>query len=162
MNFWASFSSNFSLMKQFTLTACAVFTMLSAFGQTPRYTVDQTSAESVVNALFYAAQTRDFEVLRDLCDDTTTDMDAKRVCSLAAVADQIASYGGSEKSKLELESFIKAFEMGRIAGNFGLSVRSTGEFHEVPVLIDRDGDGNLEAETIILIKRREKLYITSL
>ena len=72
------------------------------------YDIDFTSPESVVNAIFYAAQTEDFTILQYLCPPIAdySDGDVKDLCSLSEM----------DNDQEMVDGFVAAFKDGYING----------------------------------------------
>jgi hypothetical protein len=126
------------------------------------YEIDFKDPQSVVNAIFYAAQTRDFAVLRCLCDPYgKADGDTKELCSISQVAEQIEDYGGSENTKKILDGFVATFESGRISGQVTYEDYEVTQFAKVPFLFNHPGGENRRDETMKLVKRHGNWYLSS-
>jgi len=152
-------------MKQLVLILTILAsTSLTAVGQDKKsYDVDFTDPKSVVNAIFYAAQTRDFAIMQMLCDSYGEgDGDTKGLCSIAAVAKQVDDYGGSENTKKGLNEFVKMFESGRITGQVTYHKGDNGtEYASVPFWFNHPGGESRSEETMKLVKRHGNWYLSS-
>ena len=98
-----------------------VFAFLAMFvkvnAQVKPYVIDFKDPKSVVNALFYSAQTKDFEVLQCLCDPFgENDGDTRSLCSIRNLFAQTAEYGGNETTQQVINQFTQMFQTGRISG----------------------------------------------
>ena len=147
-------------MPKFALIT-ALFTLfnLNAISQNATYTLDYTNPESVVNAMFYAAQTKDYAILQCLCDPFGDgDGDVKQLCSISQVAEQIEKYGGSAESKATVDEFVSMFTTGRITGQVTFSKGGGEEFAHVPVYINHPGGPSRSDENIKLVKRYGNWY----
>ena len=148
-------------MKKMTLILTVlIMTRLTAVGQEKKsYNIDFTDPKSVVNAIFYAAQAKDFGIMQCLCDPYGQgDGDTKRLCSISAVAKQIDDYGGSENTQKGLDEFIKVFESGRLSGQVTYEEYRGTEFANVPFLF---GGENRIDESMKLVKRHGNWYLGS-
>lgn len=102
------------------------------------------SPEGVVNAVFTAARTNDFESLANLCDPAEeNDKDTQMICNLATDPEF-------------RDSFIEYFGFGKVTGD--ASISDGGNLAEVPVMMGTNGDTE---EKIKLIKRDGKWYLFS-
>ena len=88
------------------------------------YDIDFTSPESVVNAIFYAAQTGDFNILQHLCPPIAdaSDGDVKDLCSLSEMHDD----------QEMVDEFVAAFKDGYINGPVTYRVYQGYQLAEVP------------------------------
>ena len=100
---------------------------------------------NVVNAIFYAARTQDFQILGELCDpEGKGDGDTRSICDLAF-------------SK-ENEEFVEVFKNGKVSGSTTNESNEYGDFAAVPILFGPKGD---KKETMNLVKRDGKWYLSS-
>ncbi len=126
------------------------------------YEIDFKDPQSVVNAIFYAAQTRDFAILSCLCDPYGKgDGDTKGLCSISRVAEQIKDYGGSENTKKTLDEFVSMFEIGRISGQVIYQEYEGTQIAKVPFIFNHPGGASRSDETMELIKRHGNWYLSS-
>jgi len=124
------------MKRLFILLAVSVF-MLSCGGSQG---LDQTKPENVVEAVFKAAKSGNFEELKLLCDPNgENDGDTRRICEL------------TEEDKAE---FVEFFKDGKVSGQAAIN----GDEAEVPFTF---GPGGTETETMRLIKRGDKWYLYS-
>jgi len=158
----------------------------SVFGQNDvRYTFDQTDPKSVVNAMFYAASSQDFDILGNICDPLNMgDDDSKFICWLADTAltqtatfDDIVSESGTHfdtltddqarrEIKIMLQKwgiiFIQMFSTGKISGDVKFSDGNEG-IPDVPTayvpIKYYDDEGKIETDTVILIQRSGNWYM---
>jgi hypothetical protein len=151
-------------MTRLTLILTVFFsTSFMAVGQDKKsYSIDFADPKSVVNAIFYAAQTKDFGVLQCLCDPYGQgDGDTKGLCSISQVAKQIEDYGGSENTKKGLDEFVKMFESGRISGQVTYEDYEGTQYANVPFLFNHPGGASRSDETMKLVKRHGNWYLSS-
>lgn len=141
-----------------------VSTSFMAVGQDKKsYDINFTDPKSVVNAIFHAAQTKDFGILQCLCDPYGQgDGDTKGLCSISQVAKQIEEYGGSENTKKELDGFVKMFESGRISGQVTYEDYEGTQHAKVPFWFNHPGGESRSNETMNLVKRHGNWYLSSL
>ena len=134
-----------------------LITSLNIFAQ---YKIDFKKPESVVNAIFYAAQTKDYSILQCLCDPFGKgDGDTKRLCSLSKIAEQIKNYGGNEKIKKMLSEFSRVFEAGSISGQITFSEYEGGKLANVPIIINHPRGNKRSDETLTLVQRYGNWYL---
>jgi len=139
-----------------------IISFQSLYGQDKKYEIDFTDPESVVNAVFYAAQTKDYSILQCLCDPFGDgDGDTKSLCSISKMAEQVNSYGGNEKTKQMLSEFVGMFEVGRVSGQITFSEFEGVKFAEVPFLFNHPGGEKRSDETMNLVQRFGNWYISS-
>ena len=147
-------------MKKFIIAVLCIISC-NAFCQTNQFKLDQTKPESVVNAIFYAAQTEDYSILENLCDPTGEgDGDTKSLCSVYYAELQVKSYGGSLETKELIKSFKEAFSCGRICGKTTYETNENVEYATVPILFNGDGSGKTQ-EKMELVKRDGLWYLSS-
>jgi hypothetical protein len=144
----------------FTISA---LTSLTVAGQNKKaFEIDFTDPKSVVNAIFYAAQTNDFSIMQCLCDSFGEgDSDTKRLCSISQIAKQIKDYGGSENTKKGLDEFVKIFELGRISGQVTYEEYKGTQYANVPFLFNHSGVKSRSDESMKLVKRYGNWYLSS-
>jgi hypothetical protein len=125
-------------MKILLLSVLAVFIMAACGSQG----TDFSKPESVVEAIFKAAKTKDFESLKALCDPKgENDGDTKDICGVA-------------DNKEMQEEFVQFFEKGKVSG----SARIEGDEAEVDFTFGPSGN---DTETMNLIQRDGKWYLKS-
>ncbi len=126
----------------FTFIAIFFMTSCGSSGQNTSEEIDFTKPESVVQAVFDAAQSGNFEILKNLCDPIgENDGDTKRICTCA----------DDEKNRAEL---IEYFKTGKVAG----AAKINGEEAEVDFTFGPNGN---DKETMKLINRDGKWYLYS-
>ena len=114
------------------------------------FTLNSKTPENVVNAIFYAARTQDFQILGELCDpEGEGDDDSKSLCALG----RNEIHQGSEH-QITRENFVEVFKNGKISG---VTTKRDGGA-KVPILFGPDGD---KEETMKLFKRDGKWYLYS-
>jgi len=139
-----------------------VSTGFMAVGQYKKsYDIDFADPKSVVNAIFYAAQTKDFGILQCLCDPYGQgDGDTKDICSISQVAKQIEGYGGSVNTKKELDDFVKMFKSGKISGQVTYEYYKETQYAKVPFLFNHPLGASRSDETMNLVKRHGNWYLS--
>ena len=115
-------------------------TSTPALTATPTAVSEGTGPEDVLQIVFDAAKTGDFEALANLCDPLgENDGDTQMICDLSTV-------------ETNRESFIEYFSQGRISEEAVVN----GDSAEVPFLFGPDGDAD---ETMGLIQRDGQWYL---
>lgn len=153
-------------MKKSTLilTALAlVSTSSTVFGQNKKtYEIDFTNPESVVNAIFYAAQTKDFAIMQLLCDPYGQgDGDTKKLCAISQIAKQTESHDDSENAKNKLSEFVKIFEQGQVNGQVTNEMFKGVQYAKVPFFFHYPDKESQINETMQLVKRHGNWYLSS-
>lgn len=107
--------------------------------------LDQTKPESIMNAIFEAANSGNYDALGNLCDPKgENDKDTKMICKL-----------GKGKADDELKSdFKKYFAKGKVTG----TPKIEGDKCKLDFTFGRDGT---KKETMNFIKRDGKWYLYS-
>jgi hypothetical protein len=106
--------------------------------------IDLTNPVAVVQAVFAAADTDEFDTLAGLCDPIgENDGDTRDICNLAT-------------DEANRGSFVESFATGRITG--GVQLSEDGSQIEIGILFGPDGQ---REETMTLINRDGKWYLFS-
>lgn len=128
------------------------------------FDLNHENPTSVVNAIFHAAETGEYEILGGLCDPLARgDGDVKNICQLG--------YGFSEAQKKELEEngksvddfkkeFKDVFGKGEIIGNTKFESNDYGNYAKVDFYFYPDGS-NKRKETMNLVQRGNNWYLSS-
>ncbi|MCF6365210.1 MAG: hypothetical protein L3J35_03315 [Bacteroidales bacterium] len=132
-------------MKNFIIILVAGF-LFSCGGSSE---VDQTKPESILNAVFSAANSGDYALLKDFCDPKGEgDKDVQMICEVAA-----------ENADKELISeFKKYFSKGKITGEVDIEKDDGVEYAELPFSFGPNGD---KKEVMVLVKREGNWYLYS-
>lgn len=140
-----------------------ISTSLTLIGQGGKsYEIDFSDPISVVNAIFYAAQSKEFAIMQCLCDPYGQgDGDTKKLCSISAVANQIKDYEGNENSQKGLIEFVKIFESGRVNGLITYEEYDGTEYANVPFLFNHPNGASRSDESMKLVKRYGNWYLSS-
>jgi len=150
-------------MKQLSLILIFIYsTSIVSFGQNKKnYKIIFTDPASVVNAIFYAAQTRDFAIMQCLNDPYgESDGDVNGLCSISNIAKQIKEDGENENIKKGLDEFVKYFESGRITGEITYSEVDGIEYAEVPFWFNHPGGESRSNEVMKLVNRYGNWYLS--
>jgi len=149
------------MKKHLTIALLVIGSLYNMYGQ-KKYKIDFTDPESVVNAIFYSAQTKDYSILQCICDPLGKgDGDTKRLCSISKLAEQVKSYGGSEKTRQILDEFVSTFELGRVNGQVTFIEFEGEKIAKVPFLFNHPGGEKRSNETMNLVQRFGNWYISS-
>ena len=147
--------------KQFFLLIAAMMA-IPAFTQTKQYVVDFKDPKSVVGAIFYAAQTKDFKLLESLPDPLgKSDGDVQKLTSIAELEKQVKDYGANDNVQIEIDGFISAFQTGRVTGKVTYGKEGNVETAYVPFYFSSSKGENRSTETMVLIKREGNWYLYS-
>ena len=125
-----------------------------------KYEIDFSNPENVVNAIFYAANTKDYAVLLCITDPfDESDVDIKRLREVPKLAELIK--GVSTKEMIDLvKDFIITFSNGKITGPAIFETHENDLYAEIPVLISTP-IGEQISEKITLIERYGNWYLLS-
>lgn len=143
-----------------------VFAFLAMFvkvnAQVKPYVIDFKDPKSVVNALFYSAQTKDFEVLQCLCDPFgENDGDTRSLCSISNLFAQTSEYGGNETTQQAMNQFTQMFQTGRISGPVTFEELDGLKYANVPFIFNHPGGENRSNESMKLVNRYGNWYFSS-
>lgn len=141
-----------------------LITTTICFGQVKStYNIDFTDPKSVLNTIFYAAQTKDFSILQMLCDPYGKgDKDTGQLCSLASINEQIEEYGGNEKTRNIISDFVSMFETGRITGQITYETDENGtQYSIIPFWFNHPGGESRSNETMKLVNRHGNWHLYS-
>ena len=139
-------------IKSYIISSLAIFISLVSFSQRTPFILDQENPNSVVTALFHAAQTNDFIILKDLCDPLDYgNGETKSICALGL--------SDVSENRISHEEFIKLFIKGQISGT--ITYEKTNGFHIASVPIQLDPNSKSE-DHIKLVERKGKWYLYSL
>ncbi len=105
--------------------------------------IDRSDPVWVVNQIFEAARTQQFEILTSLCDPKgENDRDTRNICAVVDSSDDIKA------------SFVDQFKLGRVVGEAFIE----GDKARVNLKFGPNGDRD---ETMNLIKRNDYWYLSS-
>ena len=139
-------------------------TNFKAIGQNEKvYEIDFTDPESVVNAIFYAAQTKDFAILQCLCDPYEQgDGDTKGLCSIPNVEKSNEYFDDSMMTKNNLEQlFVQMFESGKINNKVTYEAYEGKDYAKVPFYFNVPNEQKSINETMMLVNRYGNWYLYS-
>lgn len=146
-----------------TVIGIAIIQFMSFTKTTKSYEIDLKDPKSVVNTVFYAAQTDDYNALKGLCDPMGEgDGDTRNICSIGELADQIKAYGGSESTIKKVNEFKKVFESGRVSGLITYEETDGVKYAEVPILITNPQTEKEMDESFTLVSRYGNWYLYSI
>ncbi len=126
------------------------------------FDIDFKDPKSVVNAIFYAAQTKDFEVLQCLCDPfSKNDGDTRSLCSMSSLLAQTSEFGGNSATHQAINQFVQMFELGRLSGPITYEEIEGIKYANVPFLFNHPGGENRSNESMKLVNRYGNWYFSS-
>ena len=128
------------------------------------YTIDYKDPSSVVNAIFYAAKSRNYSILSGLCDPQgKNDKDTRWICSIYYKSTQMEPMEVAETNIEMIKQFVRLFEKGFINGKISFEKDEEGnELSLVPIWINHPGGESRSNETMVLIKRESRWYLFSM
>lgn len=148
--------------KLLIISACVLISAINLAQAQKPFKLNQKYSKSVVNSIFYAAQSGDFKHLYGLCDPNGySDRDAKRICFIAQLADAVSGNKASENARQNLDEFISIFKPGKITGKITFENEGDTEYAKVPIWYDHPLGESRSNETIKLVKRSGKWYLFS-
>ncbi|MCT4638141.1 MAG: hypothetical protein N4A72_10565 [Bacteroidales bacterium] len=119
-----------------------------------------TDPQSVVNAIFYAAQSKDFAIMQCLADPYgEEDGDVKYLSSISQVAKQAKDSETNNNKKVD--EFVSMFKTGKINGEVTYKKQSGVEYANVPFWFNHPGGERRSNETMVLVKRYGNWYLYS-
>ena len=123
---------------------CVALILIGGLGAcSTNTTIDQTDPETVVQAIFSAANSEDFSSVQNLCDPQgENDSDTQNICDL--------SDGDAEFQ----QEFVKYFSKGKTSGEPQIE----NDQASVPIMFGPEGK---QEETIVLVKREDQWYLSS-
>jgi hypothetical protein len=123
------------------------------------FVIDFKDPKSVVNALFYSAQKKNFEILQCLCDPFgENDGDTRSLCSFSSLVAQTSEYGGNESTQTAINQFVVMFQTGRISGAVTYEESEGVKYANVPFLFNHPGGENRSNESMKLVNRYGNWY----
>ncbi len=126
------------------------------------YEIDFTNPKSVVNAIFYAAQTKDFAIMQCLCDPYGRgDGDTKRLCAIPKIVKLMEDSDGAGQTKEKIDEFVTAFKVGRINGEVSYKEYKETLYAKVPFWFNHPSGASRSDETMNLVKRYGNWYLSS-
>jgi hypothetical protein len=145
------------------LVIIILFSISKINAQTSKvYEIDYKDPKSVVNALFYSAQTKDFEILQCLCDPFgENDADTRSICSMSSLMAQISEFGGNDATEQAINQFVQMFQLGRISGQITYEVVDGEKYANVPFFHNHPGGPSRSNESMKLINRYGNWYFYS-
>ena len=128
-------------------------TIFNSIGQ-KSYKIDFKDPKSVVNAIFYAAENKDFEILGSLCDPNGKgDIDTKSICGLSESTET-----GVVGDKTTRTNLITSLKKGKLVGIVTYGSYEGTKTARVPFLFGPNGKTE---ETMNLIQRNGNWYLSS-
>ena len=153
----------FVMNRLFLLIIPIFLTALNVSGQNKHaFDLDYKNPNSVVSAIFYAANTQDFAILQYLCDPLGRgDGDTKYLCGIATLAIQARRGDENDEAAKKIAEFITVFKAGEINGEVTYQESNGIESAKVPFLFDHKNRKGGRQETMNLVKRYGNWYLTS-
>ncbi|MDH3708796.1 MAG: hypothetical protein OER04_02850 [Cyclobacteriaceae bacterium] len=125
------------------------------------YEIDFTDPKSVVNAIFYAAKSKNLAILETLCDPSgVSDGDTWTLCSMSEIARQ-TGVDRSESSADPIKEFVSMFAVGKITGDVSYEAQQGTEYANVPFWFNHPGGEGRSNESMTLVKRGKNWYLSS-
>lgn len=136
---------------------------LYAQTKTSDYKLDQSDPSNVVNAIFHAARTGNYDLLENLCDPIGKgDGDTKRICALTNLKKQAVQYGESAEMKKTFDDFNSNFKLASTYGQVSYETSDSGyEIAKVSFMFNHPGGESRSSEVMELVKRDGKWYLYS-
>ena len=126
------------------------------------FVIDFKDPKSVVNALFYSAQKKDFQILQCLCDPFgENDGDTRSLCSMSNLFEQTSEYGGNETTQLAINQFTQMFQTGRISGQITFEESDGLKYANVPFIFNHPGGESRSNESMKLVNRYGNWYFSN-
>ena len=149
-------------MKAQILSLILLLIMSFSANAQKKFKLNQKYAKSVVNSIFEAAKSGNYNHLYSLCDPNGfSDRDAKRICFTAQLADTVKGGKASENAERNLAEFDSIFKTGKITGKVVYENDGQTEYAKVPIWYNHPQGESRSNETITLVKRSEKWYLYS-
>jgi|LauGreDrversion4_2_1035121.scaffolds.fasta_scaffold228546_3 hypothetical protein len=147
----------------FSFLFISTLVVKGAYAQSAKtYVLDLKDPKSVVNAMFYAAQTKDFEILQCLCDPFgENDGDTRNLCSMSSLLAQTSQYGGNAATEQAINQFVQMFQLGRLSGSITFEEIEGVKYANVPFLFNHPGGENRSNESMQLVNRYGNWYFSS-
>jgi hypothetical protein len=138
-------------------------TSLICQNSTNKYQLDQSDPKSVVNAIFYAARSGEYDILENLCDPNGDgDGDTKRICALTDLKRQSSLYGETDDMAKVFKEFNETFNLASVFGQISYDSLDNGDkIANVPFMFNHPGGENRSSEVMRLVEREGKWYLYS-
>ena len=151
------------MFKKLILSLVILIFVVSVNAQENRpFKLNQKYAKNVVNSIFHAAQSENFDYLYSLCDPNGySDRDAKQICFITQLADMVKENKASESAKQNLVEFVTIFKTGKITGDIVFEKDGKTEYAKTPIWYNHPQGEERSNETITLVKRSDKWYLYS-
>jgi hypothetical protein len=138
-------------------------TILKLNAQTTKgYSIDYKDPTSLVNAVFYAAQTKDFQILPLLCDPLgENDGDTKSLCGLYEIISNTSENYGTEITPIIESEFILLFKNGKLNGQITYEELDGVKYANVPFIFNNSDGSSRSNESMRLVNRYGNWYFFS-
>ncbi|WP_075343877.1 hypothetical protein [Tenacibaculum agarivorans] len=131
----------------------------TVIGQKQAFQIDYTNPKSVVEAIFYAAKTKDFSIMQCLCDPYGEgDGDVKELCAISKLALQTDD---NENAKKVLDQFVTIFGSGKIVDEVTYGKYLKNQLAYVPFIFNHPLGKSRSKETMHLINRHGNWFLYS-
>jgi len=152
------------MKKSILVSLVSIFCLTDTNAQeTKSFKLNQKYSKNVVNSIFHAAKSGNFNHLYNLCDPNGySDRDAKRICFITQLADMVSENEASESAEQNLAEFISIFKPGKITGDVTYDKDGKTEYAKVPIWYNHPQGEDRSKEIITLVKRSGKWYLFSL
>ena len=126
------------------------------------FVVDFKDPKSVVNALFYSAQKKDFQILPLLCDPFgENDGDTKSLCGLYQIISNPSENYGNEITPNIVSEFVRLFQNGKLNGQITYEELDGVKYVNVPFLFNHPSGPSRSNESMKLVNRYGNWYFYS-
>ena len=150
------------MKKALLFSTVFIFNFIITNAQEKVFKLNQKYSNNVVNSIFFAAKSGDFDHLYKLCDPNGySDRDTKQICFVTQLADIVKENKASEIAKQNLAEFISIFKSGKITGDTSFEKDGKTEYAKVPIWCNHPQGEDRSNEIITLVKRSGKWYLYS-
>jgi hypothetical protein len=147
-------------MKNRILILGFLFIFLGANSQ--QYEIDFKNPESVLNAVFYAANTKEFVLLQCLGDPLQkSNGQVKQICSLSYIVDLMEESDNNSDLSIFLSEFYAKFEHGKISGQISYENFGGIEYANLTFSNPNSVNVNDTKQIMKLVKRYGNWYLFS-
>ena len=140
-----------------------LFTFVNVNAQDNKpFKLNQKYSKNVVNSIFHAAKSGNFDYLYNLCDPNGySDRDVKQICFITQLADTVKENKASESAEQNLAEFVSIFKVGKITSKITYEKDGKTEYAKVPIWYNHPQGEDRSNEIITLVKRSGKWYLYS-
>jgi len=124
------------------------------------FKLDFKNPKTVLNAIFYAAQSKDYAILQCLCDPfQKNDSDTKAICKIPQTIELAKKNGAYLKAAKITDAFSAHFNVGKITGEVVYTTKNGIEYAEIPFWFNHELGEKRSNETMILVSRYGNWYL---